>query len=131
MMDYYNYNVPASNTVAFGAIWAIVAFILALVGCFLVYFIFVKKKVNSKNKFVLWLKDFLDFKSLFIEDYIKILYIFVVLLITLGSFSFISQFLVFLFILIGGNLIARVAFELILLKILIWKNTNEINKKMK
>lgn len=137
MYDYSYYNdalstVNNANNLAIGSIvWLIITFVAALIGCFVVYFAFVKRNNEPKNKFAAWLKEFLDFKKLYIEDYIKISYIFAVILITLGSFAVIGNFLSFLCILIFGNLIARVTYELLLLTILIWKNTSEINKKLK
>lgn len=139
----YNYNrtVGSSPSLFSGiemegaagtAIWAIVAFILALVGAFVVYFIFVKSKKEYDNKFLMWLKEFLDFQSMLIEPILKISYIFVALLITLESFAIISSsFLAFLFTLVAGNILARVAYEAGMLLLGIWKNTTDINKKMK
>ena len=42
-----------------------------------------------------------------------------------------SSFFGFIFTLIFGNLVLRVVFESILVNIMIWKNTTEINKKIK
>ena len=113
------------------AVWAIVAFILAVVGAFVVYFLFVKPDKKMDNKFLAWLKEFLDFRSLLIEPILKISYIFFALLITLESFELIGQsFLGFLVFLIFGNLVARVAYEAGMLLFGIWKNTSEINKKI-
>lgn len=51
--------------------------------------------------------------------------------ITLSSFSMISaSFLAFLLYLVVGNLVARVSYELILVKLIICRNTTEINKKL-
>ena len=114
------------------AVWAIVAFILAVVGAFVVYFLFVKPEKKMDNKFLAWLKEFLDFRSLVIEPILKISYIFFALLITLESFELIgTSFLAFLVFLIFGNLVARVAYEAGMLLFGIWKNTSEINKKTK
>lgn len=41
-----------------------------------------------------------------------------------------ASFLAFLLYLVGGNLVARVSYELILVKLIICKNTTEINKKL-
>ena len=135
MYNYNNYgfttnSVPSS--VYGSAVWTIVAFILAIIGAFLIYFLFVKSDKNLNNKFLEWLKSFLDFQSMLIEQILKIAYIFVALFITLGSFGIIGQnFLGFLLILFGGNIIARVMYEFIMIQISIWQNTRDINKKMK
>ena len=67
-----------------------------------------------------------------IEPILKVTYIFLALLITLTSFSFISfSFTYFLLYLLGGNLLVRVIYEASMMMVGIWKNTKEINKKMK
>ena len=69
-------------------IWIIVSVIIALIGCFLVYFMFVaNNNFKTKNKFVSWLVDFLRFDKMLIETILKICYIFVAIFVTLGSFA--------------------------------------------
>ena len=124
----------SSNTSALAGagIWWIIALILALVGCFLVYFLFVAKKENPKQKFLGWLKEFLSFDKMLIVSIVKLTYYFFAIYITLVSFAFISvNFLLFLAVLIIGNLIARIVAEGILIRIMIWKNTTEIKKHLK
>ncbi len=132
----YNYgnNLLGSTTSSgLGAmIWTIIALVLSLVGCFVIYFLFVRKDVNSKSKFVLWLQEFLRFNKMLIEPIIKITYIFGALFLTLGSFALIgTSFVAFLATLIGGNLLLRVAYEASIMLVMLWKNTTEINKKLK
>ena len=115
-----------------GTVWTIVSLILSIIGCFIIYFLFVAKKGNPKNKFLEWLKEFLDFKKMLIEPILKITYLGFALFITLVSFALIGQsFLGFLLTLILGNLILRLCYEGALVLLMIWKNTTEINKKMK
>ena len=114
------------------AVWLVVSLVLALVGAFLVYFMFVKTDKKPVNKFLEWLKGFLDFQTMLIEAIAKISYIFVALFITLTSFALIGKsFVLFLITLVMGNVTTRVAYEGIMILISIWKNTKEINKKMK
>lgn len=114
-------------------IWIIVSVIIALIGCFLVYFMFVaNNNFKTKNKFVSWLVDFLRFDKMLIETILKICYIFVAIFVTLGSFALIPvNFFSFLGMLIGGNILARVLYEAALIKVMIWKNTTEIKKNLK
>ena len=113
-------------------VWTIIAFVLSLIGCFVVYFLFVKKDVKTKSKFVLWLQEFLRFNKMLIEPILKIAYIFGALFITLWSFTFIGiNFLSFLLMLIGGNVLLRICYEFSMILIMLWKNTNDINKKIK
>jgi len=135
---YNNYNTVGSSSNLLGsatvgnAVWAIVAFILALVGAFLVYFLFVKPEKKFDNGFLNWLRNFLDFQNMLIEVILKISYIFTALLITLESFGIIgTSFVSFLVVLIGGNILARVIYETSMILIGVWKNTRDINKKLK
>jgi hypothetical protein len=121
----------ASSFVGAG-IWLIIALVLSLAGCFVVYFLFVKKDDKINNKFLVWLRDFLRFDKMLIETILKITYIFVALFLTLGSFALIgTSFLAFLGMLIFGNIIARVIYEAALVRLMIWKNTTEIKKELK
>ena len=67
-----------------------------------------------------------------IETILKITYIFMAIFITLSSFALIRlSFLSFLVTLVFGNIITRIIYELILITIMIWKNTAEIKNKLK
>lgn len=138
----YNYNTYGNNllgsttkaaSAGLGAIiWIIIALVLSLAGCFVIYFLFVKKDVKTKSKFVLWLQEFLRFNKMLIEPILKIAYIFGALFLTLGSFALIgTSFVSFLATLIGGNIILRIVYEFSMILIMLWKNTTEINKKVK
>ena len=127
-----NYGGNSMASAEGAGIWMIISFVAALIGCFVVYFVFVAKKENPKQSFLAWLKSFLSFDKMLIEVIVKISYIFVAILITLGSFSIISvSFLSFLLTLVFGNLFARLVFEAMIMGIMIWKNTTEIKNKLK
>lgn len=113
-------------------IWTIVSVILAIIGGIVLYFTFLSKKNEGKfTGFLGWLYDFLTFKKMMIENVLKILYIIVALFVTLSSFGLISiSFLAFLLTLVIGNVLTRVIYELLLVKVVICKNTTEINKKL-
>ncbi len=113
-------------------VWTIIALVLAIVGAFLAYFLFVKPEKEYPQKFLNGLRNFLNFTYMLIEPILKITYIFLALFITLTSFNFISvSFPYFLIFLVGGNLVVRVVYEASMMMVGIWKNTKEINKKMK
>ena len=42
-----------------------------------------------------------------------------------------ESFIKFLIVIVGGNVLLRLAFEGMLMLVMIWKNTSEINKKLK
>lgn len=139
--DYYGYDNLGSSLnkgIAAGvgvSVWLIIALILSLVGCFLIYFMFVKKNDKLKNNKLEWLRSFLRFDKMLIEVILKIAYIFSALFITLGSFAFFAfgfgGFLLCLLTIVFGNLMARIIYEGMLIKIMIWKNTTEIKNKIK
>lgn len=113
-------------------VWTIVAFVLAIIGAIIAYFLFVKPEKKYPQKFVNWLRSFLNFNEMLIEPILKVTYIFLALFVTLTSFNYIgSNFLMFLVALVIGNLLIRVAYEASMMMVGIWKNTKEINKKMK
>ena len=128
----YARSASTMNSVASSAIWIIVSLVLAIVGGIVLYFTFLKKDNEGKyTGFLGWMYDFLTFKKLTIENVLKILYLICAIFITLSSFSMISaSFLAFLLYLVVGNLVARVLYELILVKLIICRNTTEINKKL-
>ncbi len=114
------------------SVWIIVSFVLAIIGAICGYFLFIKPANKQNNKFLTWLHDFLNFKHMLIEHLLKIFYAFALLFVTLSSFAYIStSFLMFILTLTLGNLLVRVIYEAALMWIMIWKNTNDINKKMK
>ena len=140
--DGYGYDGLSSSNMASGIfngigsiIWLIIAFIAAVVGCFLVYFMFVKKDNKLKNNKLEWLRSFLRFDKMLIETILKIAYIFAAIFITLFPFVFLSLgfggFITCLLTIIFGNLLTRIIYESALIKIMIWKNTTEIKQTLK
>lgn len=131
-MDYYN---EASNIVRTAnniQTWMTVSLILAIIGGILIYVLFVKSKKKQDNKFLAWCKDFFDYKKMLIEDLLKAIYLILAIYITLSSFAYIgTDFATFILTLLAGNVILRLVFEGSLVLIMIWKNTTEINKKLK
>lgn len=135
---YDNLGSSLNSGVAMGigaTIWLILAFIIALVGCFLVYFLFVKKNNDLKNKKLEWLRKFLRFDKMLIETILKIAYIFAAIFITLAPFALLAfgfgGFIGCLLVIVFGNLISRIMYEGMLIRVMIWKNTREIKDKIK
>ncbi len=128
----YGGGLDSLSTGASAGVWTIVAFILAIIGAILAYFLFCKPEKQYPSKFVNWLRSFLNFNEMLIEPILKVTYMFLAIFITLGSFSLISySFVSFLMVLVLGNLATRVIYEASMMMVGIWKNTKEINKKMK
>ena len=122
--DYYPNNsiTETVSTIDNIAIWLIVSLVLAIIGGVTIYFLFVKSDKKIENKNLEWFKNFLGFKKMLIEDLLKITYLILAIFITLYSFALIAvNFFGFVLVLTLGNLML----------IMIWKNTTEINKKLK
>ena len=126
------YSSYAYRGAADSAIWLIIAAVLAVIGGFLAYFMFLSKKNEGKFKgFWGWLYDFLSFKKMFLETLLKITYLILAIYITLASFAFIgTSFLTFILSLVLGNVGLRVAYEFSLILLVICRNTTDINKKL-
>ena len=108
-------------------IWLIIAAIIALIGGILVHFLFVKSKKEPTNKFLIWLKDFLAFKIMWIETLLKIIYYIATIYVVLASFSMISvSFLSFLLMLILAPIGIRLLYEALMMGIMIWRNTQDL-----
>lgn len=135
----YNYNTndllgglqsslnSQNNTLQGIFIWTIIAGILAIFGSILIYFLFVKSKTDFKG-FAKSLRDYLSGATIHIEALAKMFYyaalIYVVLtsinsLITLGG----DGILPFFEQLLLGPIVIRFTFEVIMMFIRIWKNT--------
>ena len=113
-------------------IWMIIAAILAIIGGILVHFLFVKAKDDPKGKFLKWLKDFLAFKIMWIEPIMKIVYYIGTIFCILASFAFIStSFLAFVIMLVCGPIAIRLAYEGVMMFIMIWRNTADIASNTK
>lgn len=117
----------AAANVAGTLVWTVIAVILAIAAGIMVYFMFVKSdkpvSVNLQK-----IRDLLDFKTMLIEPILKIVYIILTIFIVLFSFGLIStSFILFLIVLIFGPLTLRITYELMMINIMIWKNTKEIN----
>ena len=131
----YNYEFDSYSTVSNSIngflVWTIISIVVAIAGGIVLYFTFLRRK-NNLNGFAAKLHDFLNFKSLLIEEILKVSYLILAIFITLYSFGFIGiNFISFLAMLIGGNLVLRISYELSILIIKICKNTTEINNKLK
>lgn len=123
-------SITTMSSAVGSTVWIILSLILAIVGGILIYFLFLSKKNEGKFKgFLGWLYDFLSFKKMFLETLLKVTYLIFAIYITLYSFVLIgTSFLLFLLVLILGNVIARVVYEFALILLVICRNTTEIAK---
>lgn len=128
----YNYMTNTTSSIQGSIIWFIIAAVLAVIGGIVIYFLFVRTDKKEDNKYLAWFKDFANFKKMLIEPILKVTYLILAIFITLYSFGLIGvSFVAFLLTLTLGNILLRLAYETTLMLLMIWKNTTEINKKMK
>ena len=124
-----------SNAVSGVQIWSIVAIVLSIFAGILVYLLYIKSKNNYKG-FLASLRDFLSFKTMYIEALAKMFYIGMTVYYVLTSINYL--------ILLGGNgiisflvqlflypLVIRFAYEFIMVIVKIWRNTEKIVEKKK
>ena len=114
------------------SVWVIISAVIAVIGGIVLYFTFLSKKNEGKyTGFLGWMYDFLTFKKMVIENILKIIYLIAASFITLASFAIISNsFLSFVLVLVVGNLITRIMYELFLVVLIICRNTTDISKKL-
>lgn len=132
MYDFDVYSPSISSGATGSLVWTIVSVILAIIEGILAYVLFINKNTKLENKFLIWLRDFLSFKNLLLETILKVTYVILAIFVTLTSFNMIGvSFFGFLLYLVIGNVVLRIIYESSLMLLMIWKNTSEINKKMK
>ena len=112
----------------------IVTAVLSLIIAFIVFFCIVKKKTEPKSRFVSWLKEFLNFRKIWVAGLLKFFYIFLATATTI--FGFIIMFyggsepwvmvLVGLGTIIFGNIGLRLTFEMSMIMIGLWENTADM-----
>ena len=122
---------PLSVAVILGVVAALVATVAAFV-----LIIPEKKRAQLGNKILVWLHDFFNFKSLWIEKILKFLFVFETLVcVGVGFFMLFSVegfYLggIGLLLIILGPIANRIIYEFIMLAILAVKNLMEINSKL-
>ena len=124
---------------------AVVLGLIATIACTVLLYIFVlSKDKGSKqtNKFLLGLRDYFQFKRLYVEDILKFLFtVLSVACVCIGFFllfsgydsywdGYKSFFFPGLMTMILGPIVLRLFYELMMLTILMVRNTMEINHKL-
>ena len=122
----------SASSVSDSLVWLIISIVLAIVGGFVLYFLFLNKKNEGRYQgFLGWAYEFLNFKKFTVEAILKVTYLIFAIYITLASFAYIGDsFISFLLMLFVGNLVLRLVYELMLVTLMICRNTTEINQKL-
>lgn len=113
-------------------VWIIISVLLAVIGgVFLFTNYFGKDKEGAYTGYKKKIYDFINFKITIIEPIFRVLYLIVAIAITLASFSYITtNFFEFIGTLVFGNILARLAFELLLLVLKLFKDVSEIKDSL-
>ena len=107
------------------------AFIIAL----LMFIFLVQKKKAPRGRFMRWLREFLNFRSIMIAGIIKFAYLFAALVLTGFGFlimfsgdsdSMLAMVLVGLAVIIFGNILLRITLEMTMIMIGLWENTSDM-----
>lgn len=113
----------------------IVTLVLSLVIALVVFFGIVMRKNAPKSKFVKWLKEFLNFRKIWVAGILKFIYIFLATLFTIGGIVVMfygGSNEPWVFVLLGlatiifGNIFLRLGFEMTMIMIGLWENTRDI-----
>lgn len=114
-------------------VWVIISILLAVIGgVFLFTNYFGKDKEGTYTGYKKKIYDFINFKITIIEPIFRVLYLIAAIAITLASFSYITtNFFEFIGTLVFGNILARLAFELLLLVLKLFKDVSEIKDSLK
>lgn len=109
----------------------IASFIVAVV----VFVALVERKKAPRNKFLRWLREYLNFRSVLISGIIKFVYMFMAVFLTIvsvivmcsGKDDMVLPMIGIGFaIMVIGNILLRVMLELTMALIVIWENTSDI-----
>ena len=105
-----------------------------LIAC-LVFVFLIQKKKAPRGKFMRWLREFLNFRSIMIAGIIKFLYVFLAVVLTITSVivmfqgrddTVLTMILIGLAMLIIGNIVLRITMEMTMAIISMWDNTSDI-----
>ena len=107
---------------------AVIILSVSLVVALLAFFLIV-------NGFLSWLREYLNFRAIIIDDLIKFFYILSSVSLTITAFWMMFQKvnyapLVGLAVLVFGNLMVRVIYEFVMMLVGIWTNTTDIRDKV-
>ena len=109
--------------------------ILAFIITIIVFIAIVEKKKAPRNRFLKWLREFLNFRSILISGLIKFFYLFLATTTTImgiivmcsGRDEMILPMVGIGFaVIVFGNIFLRIMLELIMIRIGIWDNTSDM-----
>ena len=107
---------------------------VSLVISLIVFFAFIMRKKSPRGAFLRRVKEFLNFRKVWIAGIIKFVYLFLALSLTIGCIVLmffgganeLKMILLCLFMLVFGNVSLRIGFEMTMILIGLWENTNDM-----
>lgn len=126
------YPSPYSTGVSSILIISVVALLLAIAGTILTYiFIMPKNKAKDLNKYLLFVRDTFQFKTLWVEHIFKAMYVFTtIFIIAYGFCMMFASFLTGLLMMVFGPIALRITYEMIMMFIILVKNVSDIRNKL-
>ena len=121
------------GNVSVGVAIAVVA--LALIITVVIFVTLVEKKKAPRSRFLRWLREFLNFRSILIAGLIKFFYLFLATLITIGGIvvmfmgeddTVLTMIGIGFAVIVFGNISLRIIMEGIMVMIGLWENTNDM-----
>ena len=125
---YSGYNIvnlaPKINT---AAVASLIIGVIAIILGILIYVLFMRQKNSSiSNGNAKKLHNFLNFKVFVLPELVKITYVILAIYLTIYSFVLIpTSFGLFLLVLIFGNVLLRISYEVMMLLFRIEENTRK------
>jgi len=118
----------------FTVVGVTVTLVLSLIISLLVFFGIVIRKKDFKSKFVHWLKEFLNFRRMWVVGILKYVYLFAATFLTIGGIvvMFYGGSEPWVMVLVGlgiislGNLALRLGFEMSMVAIGMWENMRDV-----
>lgn len=134
MYPYENYypTYQTTNSLSVNSFF-IIAIAFSLVITILVYVLFMDKKNENKlDKSTKKIFDFFHFKKLYLEEILKICYLFSTIFLNIIAISYIlKEFTIFVILFLVGNISLRIFYELIIMFIHLHDDVRELKNKKK
>lgn len=136
------YSSYGSSLMQGAAVMVVLLFIIAIVGGIVLHFTFLSDKNEGRyTGFLGKLYDFLSFRVLCIEGILRLFYVISVCVLCMTAIvvlfsgfvadgGFGRALISFILMVVLGNLLLRIAYELSLLSVLLVKNVIDINRKL-
>ena len=128
-----SFTAPSFNGVQPGVLIAVA--IISLIAAILLFVLLIQKKKAPRGRFMKWLREYLNFRSILVSGIIKFVYAFFAVFLTIMSFvvmfqgrddSVLPMIISGLVMLVVGNILLRVMLELTMALIVVWENTSDI-----